>query len=49
MPWQYKQPGSENWWLGFRVNGQQFRRSTGTSDRKAAECELEKLNAVPYL
>jgi len=46
MPWLYKQNGSENWWVGFRLNGQQFRRSTGTADKKQAERELEKLNAV---
>ena len=46
MAWLYKQPGSANWWIGYRVNGKQILRSTKTADREAAERELEKLNAV---
>ena len=46
MAWLYKQNGSENWWLGYRLNGRQYLRSTKTSDRKKAEQELAKLNAV---
>lgn len=48
MAWLYKQPGSENWWLGYRLNGHQYRRSTKTTDRKRAEQELEKLRAVDH-
>ena len=46
MAWLYKQNGSENWWLGYRLNGRQYLRSTKTSDRKKAEQELAKLNAI---
>ena len=46
MAWIYKRPGSEYWWLGYRLNGRQYLRSTKTSDRKKAEQELARLNAV---
>lgn len=46
MAWLYKQAASENWWIGYRLNGRQYLRSTKTSDRKQAEQELAKLNAV---
>lgn len=46
MAWLYKQNNSENWWLGYRLNGRQYLRSTKTSDRKKAEQELAKLNAI---
>jgi len=48
MAWIYKQPGSEYWWLGFRMNGRQYRRSTKTSDRAKAEQELEKILAIDH-
>ena len=46
MAWIYQRPGSEYWWLGYRLNGRQYLRSTKTSDQKKAEQELAKLNAV---
>jgi integrase len=46
MAWLYKQAQSENWWIGYRLNGRQYLRSTKTSDRKKAEQELAKLNAI---
>ncbi len=46
MAWLYKRPGSEYWWIGYRVNGRQILRSTKTSDRDQAERELAKLEAV---
>jgi site-specific recombinase XerC len=46
MAWLYKRDGSENWWLGYRLNGRQYLRSTKTGDRQKAEQELAKLNAV---
>lgn len=46
MAWLYKQAESKNWWIGYRLNGRQYLRSTKTSDRKKAEQELAKLNAV---
>ena len=46
MAWLYKRSESENWWVGYRLNGRQYLRSTKTADRKKAEQELAKLNAV---
>jgi integrase len=46
MAWLYQRDGSENWWLGYRLNGRQYLRSTKTNDRKKAEQELAKLNAI---
>jgi integrase len=48
MAWLYKQSGSQNWWIGYRLNGRQILRSTKTSDRKQAERELEKLNSIAH-
>jgi len=31
------------WWMSFMFNGQQVRRSTGTSDRRLAEAILGKV------
>jgi integrase len=46
MAWIYQRTGSENYWLGYRLNGRQFLRTTKTSDRAKAEQELAKLNAI---
>ncbi|MFZ1072699.1 MAG: tyrosine-type recombinase/integrase [Verrucomicrobiia bacterium] len=48
MAWLYKQSGSENWWIGYRLNGRQILRSTKTSDRKKAEQEMAKLNSIAH-
>jgi integrase len=46
MAWLYKQDGSANWWLGYRVNGKQVLRSTGTPDRTEAEKQLAKVETM---
>lgn len=46
MAWLYKQRGSSNWWIGYRVNGRQVLRSTGTDDKAKAEQELAKLELL---
>jgi integrase len=46
MAWIYQRPESENWWLGYRLNGHQYRRSTKTTDQKKAEQELARINSV---
>src|SRR5437764_534467 len=46
MAWLYQRDDSAKWWVGYRVNGRQFLRSTGTEDRAQAERELAKLEAV---
>ena len=43
----YQQPGSEIWWVQFHQNGQRFRESTGTDNkRKAGSVLREKLAEV---
>jgi integrase len=37
MAWLYKQKESDNWWIGYRLNGKQYRYSTKTDDRSKAE------------
>lgn len=49
MPWLYKRSkGNQTdlWWLGWRIGGKQYLKSTGTSNRKKAEQELEKVKAM---
>ncbi len=46
MAWLYRQKGSANWWLGYRVNGKQVLRSTGHTDRRDAEKELVKVQTM---
>jgi integrase len=33
----YQQPGSEIWWVQFHQNGQRFRESTGTDNKRKAQ------------
>ena len=43
----YQQPGSKIWWVQFHQNGQRFRESTGTDNkRKAQDCLRDKLAEV---
>lgn len=46
MAWIYKQGGSENWWIGQRINGRQILKSTGSSDRDIAQKQLEAIRAL---
>ncbi len=46
MAWLYKRPGSKFWWIGWRANGKQFLKSTGTDDREKAEGQIEELKAL---
>jgi len=46
MAWLYKRSGSAKWWIGYRVNGRQVLRSTGTSDHAAAKKELAKIETM---
>jgi len=46
MAWLYKQPESKLWWIGYRANGKQVRRSLGTKNRKEAEKELAKVQVM---
>ena len=42
MAWIYKQPGSAFWWIGWRVNGRQYRQSTRETERDKAEAKLRE-------
>jgi integrase len=37
----YRQPGSEIWWVQFHRNGQRFRESTGTDNKRKAQDYLQ--------
>ncbi len=39
----YKQPKSENWYVRFAFHGREYRRSTGTSDRREAEVVARRI------
>ncbi|MFZ5998064.1 MAG: tyrosine-type recombinase/integrase [Nitrospirota bacterium] len=41
----YKRKDSPTWWMSFSANGQQFQRSTGTTDKKLATAILGKVKA----
>ena len=44
MAWLQKQ--GKIWWLGWRFNGQQFRKSTKETDRTEAEKQLDQIRAL---
>lgn len=46
MAWIYQRPGSANWWIGYRVGGKQFLKSTRTQKKSEAEKELEKFEVM---
>lgn len=46
MAWLYQRDGSQNWWIGWRVGGKQFLKSTRTANRKDAEKALEKFEVM---
>lgn len=46
MPWLYQRKGTDNWWLGYRVNGKQVLESTGTSDKEKAEKILARMESA---
>ena len=46
MPWLYQRKGTDNWWLGYRVNGKQVLESTGTSDKAKAEKIMAKMESA---
>ena len=46
MAWLFKRDGSNNWWLGYRFNGKQYRSSTDTADKAEAERQLAKVRAM---
>ncbi|HEV2696141.1 MAG TPA: tyrosine-type recombinase/integrase [Verrucomicrobiae bacterium] len=46
MPWLFKYHNSKVWWVGYRLHGQQFLRSTGQRQREYAEKELQRVNSM---
>ena len=44
MAWLQKR--GNVWWIGYRLNGQQVRRSTSRTNRSDAEKELAKHDAM---
>ncbi|HTL57538.1 MAG TPA: hypothetical protein VL361_17770, partial [Candidatus Limnocylindrales bacterium] len=46
MAWLYQRPDSGQWWIGYRQNGTQVRKSTGQTDKAEAERELAKVEAM---
>lgn len=46
MAWIYRRAGSANWWIGYRVGGKQFLKSTGTAKRADAQRELDKFEVL---
>ena len=46
MPWLFKFQNSKVWWVGYRLHGQQFLRSTGHRERTDAEKELQRINTM---
>lgn len=48
MAWLYKRPDSERYWIGWRANGKQHLKSTGTSDRVKAEAQLREIELLEH-
>ena len=46
MAWIYKRKESAHWLIGYRINGRQIRRSTGTSDKAEAEEQLAQIDSM---
>lgn len=40
---------SANWWVGYRINGKQFLRSTRTQDRRKAEGKLKEARRLEQI
>jgi|ERR1051326_527508 integrase len=46
MAWKFKRPESEHWWIGYRLNGKQYRRSTGSADEAEADKQIASLGLI---
>lgn len=42
----YKQPGSDNWFIRYSKDGQQIRKSTGTSEKDKAIIQLREIELI---
>ena len=46
MAWLYRQNNSQYWWIGYRINGRQYLRSTRETDRAEAEKLLAQFGTI---
>src|SRR5439155_12993696 len=46
MAWLYRQNKSQYWWIGYRINGRQYLRSTRETDRAEAEKLLAQFGTI---
>jgi len=46
MAWLYRQDNSQYWWIGYRINGRQYLRSTRETDRAEAEKLLAQFGTM---
>ncbi len=46
MAWLYRQNKSQYWWIGYRINGRQYLRSTRETDRTEAEKLLAQFGTI---
>src|SRR5256885_4310839 len=46
MAWLYRQDNSQYWWIGYRINGRQYLRSTRETDRAEAEKLLAQFGTI---
>src|SRR6266852_8338010 len=46
MAWLYRQNKSKYWWIGYRINGRQYLRSTRETDRAEAEKLLAQFGTI---
>lgn len=42
----FQRPGSDKWWIRYTRDGQQFRKSTGTTDKNQALLQLREIELV---
>src|SRR5260221_12734198 len=46
MAWLYRQNNSQYWWIGYRINGRQYLRSTRETDQAEAEKLLAQFGTI---
>src|SRR5260370_42557184 len=46
MAWLYRKNNSQYWWIGYRINGKQYLRSTRETERAEAEKLLAQFGTI---
>jgi integrase len=46
MAWLYQRDGSQNWWIGWRIGGKQFLKSTRTAKKAEAQKQLDQFEVL---